>query len=605
MGVRTMSNKYCNLSGADIISETFGQINDGFTSVETDIDDTKEAIEKIDQRVDGLVNNPDPNKDLELVDLRNSYIYGVFPTAKARLDYTDNLFSSQLAENATNISNLQTEGKLTMLKFAGYSIQSSTPTPSSPVDIESSEIGRVDIKEGATVKQSFNTSDKLSKSHMLKGKLVLYGCDITPKTYQQPNQPTASKGFYWYNTADGTGYYCADGVSWTPKSIYRDSELKTWLRDEYDALTGILTRRCKSITPTSKSVGRPGTANYVGIFADNDAAYNVDATAAAGLLCSHCVSKKYNDLGASGISGVAISSNYVCISIDGCTTSTQLNEWLAANKPEIVYPLETEISQYIGVLSPNDIITKYDDTTVEIDSDASLEYTESQISDADRREISRKANAEYDFSDYGLAYIRNNRLVANFNNGHTAVYSDVDVGSAPTKMSCKCFFTEEESWETAALIANVNGLGKVSNILQKSLHAVFHSGGVKVELLDNSSSTELYSETYPTPLKTDVEYTFGWELDGTDLIITTATGVHTVDVSGHTMSAYIGQYCTLEHYSTGTAKLPQFTEFIVANGSGIMCYDNFRRPNGVIGIAPSGHIYHQYSIKAGWRITTP
>jgi len=128
-----MSNKYCNLPGGEKISETFGQINDGFASVETDkdelqsqinnhidsnsahnaenitfeserptlidIDDTKEAIEKIDQRVDELVNNPDPNKDLELVDLRNSNIYGVFPTAKARSDNIDNLFSSHLAEH--------------------------------------------------------------------------------------------------------------------------------------------------------------------------------------------------------------------------------------------------------------------------------------------------------------------------------------------------------------------------------------------------------------------------------------------------------------------------------------------------------------------------
>ena len=136
-----MSNKYCNLPGGEKISETFGQINDGFASVETDkdelqsqinnhidsnsahnaenitfeserptlidIDDTKEAIEKIDQRVDELVNNPDPNKDLELVDLRNSNIYGVFPTAKARSDYTDNLFSSQLADIVQQTDDLE------------------------------------------------------------------------------------------------------------------------------------------------------------------------------------------------------------------------------------------------------------------------------------------------------------------------------------------------------------------------------------------------------------------------------------------------------------------------------------------------------------------
>lgn len=52
-------------------------------------DDVKEAIEEVDQRIDGIVNNPDPNKDLELVDFRTSSTYGVFSTAKARGDNTD------------------------------------------------------------------------------------------------------------------------------------------------------------------------------------------------------------------------------------------------------------------------------------------------------------------------------------------------------------------------------------------------------------------------------------------------------------------------------------------------------------------------------------
>jgi hypothetical protein len=54
--------------------------------------DTKGAIEQVDERMDGLVNNPDPDKDLELVDFRTSSQYGVFDTAKERGDNIDNLF---------------------------------------------------------------------------------------------------------------------------------------------------------------------------------------------------------------------------------------------------------------------------------------------------------------------------------------------------------------------------------------------------------------------------------------------------------------------------------------------------------------------------------
>lgn len=52
-------------------------------------DDVLEAIEEVDERIDGIVNNPDPNKDLELVDLRTSSVYGAFATAKERCDNSD------------------------------------------------------------------------------------------------------------------------------------------------------------------------------------------------------------------------------------------------------------------------------------------------------------------------------------------------------------------------------------------------------------------------------------------------------------------------------------------------------------------------------------
>lgn len=52
-------------------------------------DNVKDAIETVDERIDGIVNNPDPNKDLELVDFRTSSEYGAFATAKERGDNTD------------------------------------------------------------------------------------------------------------------------------------------------------------------------------------------------------------------------------------------------------------------------------------------------------------------------------------------------------------------------------------------------------------------------------------------------------------------------------------------------------------------------------------
>jgi hypothetical protein len=75
-------------------------------------EDVKAGLEQIDQRIDGIVNNPDPNKDLELVDFRTSAEYGVFATAKERGDNTDNLLASHLADNMQITLNAKTEGAI-------------------------------------------------------------------------------------------------------------------------------------------------------------------------------------------------------------------------------------------------------------------------------------------------------------------------------------------------------------------------------------------------------------------------------------------------------------------------------------------------------------
>lgn len=116
-----MANKYCNLVGTNKIKDEYSKINTGFDKVETDVN-------AINGRVDNIVNNPDPNKDLELVDLRNSNIYGVFPTAKARSDNTDNLFSSHQADNvndADGVHGFKTESGTFTPKIVGLTVEGS------------------------------------------------------------------------------------------------------------------------------------------------------------------------------------------------------------------------------------------------------------------------------------------------------------------------------------------------------------------------------------------------------------------------------------------------------------------------------------------------
>lgn len=87
-----MANKYCNIQGSTKIKDTYTDINVGFDKVETDvtnlnnttnleITNRQNADAAINARIDNIVNNPDGNKDAEIVDARNGY-----STLKARLD---------------------------------------------------------------------------------------------------------------------------------------------------------------------------------------------------------------------------------------------------------------------------------------------------------------------------------------------------------------------------------------------------------------------------------------------------------------------------------------------------------------------------------------
>lgn len=93
-----MANRYANLPGSSNISVTYDQINQGFDLVEQDMDAEIEAREDLEARVDNLVNNPDPNKDLELVDARQPASGPAFATLKARLDDADAQRAAHLAD---------------------------------------------------------------------------------------------------------------------------------------------------------------------------------------------------------------------------------------------------------------------------------------------------------------------------------------------------------------------------------------------------------------------------------------------------------------------------------------------------------------------------
>lgn len=65
-----MANRYANLVGANKIKDEYTKINTGFDKVEQEMDAEVAAREQLEDRVDTIINDPSPNKDAELVDIR-------------------------------------------------------------------------------------------------------------------------------------------------------------------------------------------------------------------------------------------------------------------------------------------------------------------------------------------------------------------------------------------------------------------------------------------------------------------------------------------------------------------------------------------------------
>lgn len=65
-----MANRYANLVGSNKIKDEWTKINAGFDAVQADMDAEVAAREQLENRVDTILNEPNPNKDAELVDIR-------------------------------------------------------------------------------------------------------------------------------------------------------------------------------------------------------------------------------------------------------------------------------------------------------------------------------------------------------------------------------------------------------------------------------------------------------------------------------------------------------------------------------------------------------
>jgi len=198
-----------------------------------------------------------------------------------------------------------------------------------------------------------------------------------------------------------------------------------------------------------------------------------------------------------------------------------------------------------------------------------------------------------DYSIFDQAYIKDGRLVANANLiGVNAKYTGINLGTGnvPTSMKCKAIFN---STSTLALISNYNGLNKVSDITNGSLHIVFTNKNIQLGLFDNKTLNVIYMHTFVTPCSLDgvTEYTFEWSVSGDTITFTLPDGIFTY--TDNRIPTYLGQYCTFEHYWNSTTQEPPIFTYFEVKGTDFTLIDSFKRQNGTIGIAPTGQAYVQ------------
>ena len=203
-----------------------------------------------------------------------------------------------------------------------------------------------------------------------------------------------------------------------------------------------------------------------------------------------------------------------------------------------------------------------------------------------------------DFSIFDLAYIKNRELICNNNfangAGTVAKYTCVDLKENSKKVMCKAKFIGETS---IALISMKNGYRKVEDVTNKSIHVVFGKTSALVGYFVDNILTDVENVQY-AQLTDDIEYSFGYELNGDNLTVYLPDGTNRVFNNSNWQQCN-GQYVCWEHYTmnattTNKNAVVKFTEFYTVGTNGEICKDNFNRLDGAICIAPTGQTYSQF-----------
>lgn len=210
------------------------------------------------------------------------------------------------------------------------------------------------------------------------------------------------------------------------------------------------------------------------------------------------------------------------------------------------------------------------------------------------------------FDIYTFPYIRKGKVRCNKDSAnHTAWYAGVDCGQKVNFIRARWIWEKGDSSGAVALIINPNGIYKISDITDISLHLVITATKVRLDVLGNRYG----SMYYQTLINEDIT---AMALDGTteheaSLTVSEGSDSCTVVLDGVSytnsfapdatitgIGQVIGQYATFEHYcddDRDSKSMPMFTHFSAKHGDTWLVYDNFNRQDGQLTVTPQGKAY--------------
>jgi hypothetical protein len=201
-------------------------------------------------------------------------------------------------------------------------------------------------------------------------------------------------------------------------------------------------------------------------------------------------------------------------------------------------------------------------------------------------------------------FIHNGEVVCtngNRNNSDVfAKYAKVDLGATTKKVMCKFKLNKGGGGVVCLCTMNNNTNSPVADITVGSVHITIaktmYAYGLYVNYVWDRTAVDLSS-----PLDDNTEYEFGFEFLGNDVLRFYLPDGTTNDVTITGASNYNGRYVVFELYGTNNSDIitydfPRLTinAIYAEPTSGIILKDNFKRQDGVLNTAPTGHVYRLF-----------